>query len=58
MMAQTADAFIGIRVSGKIKKAWTAKARREHRSLSNWIVQKLEAQEEPPQPSQDAPRKA
>ena len=58
MMAQTADAFIGIRVPEKIKKAWSAKARREHRSLSNWIVQKLEAQEEPQQPSQGAPRKA
>lgn len=58
MMAQTADAFIGIRVPEKIKKAWSAKARREHRSLSNWIVQKLEAQEGPQPPNQEAPSKA
>jgi hypothetical protein len=50
MMARYADAFIGFRVPVPIKAAWLQEARRERRSLSNWIIHKIAK----PQPSPDS----
>lgn len=47
MLAQQADAFIGIRVPEPIKKLWLERARQEQRSLSNWILRQLTEKEEP-----------
>ena len=40
-------AYVGIRVPGPIKRAWEEKAKKEQRSLSNWILHSLEAIDHP-----------
>lgn len=34
--------YVGIRVPGQIKRSWEEKAKKEKRSLSNWILHSLE----------------
>ena len=57
MMAQQADAHIGLRLPEEIKRKWTEEAEREHRSLSNWIVYKIEAQEGQRDPTREDRRR-
>lgn len=55
MMAGQAKEFIGFRVSPTSKRRLEARARQEHRSLSNWIKEKLglhDDEEGPVEPNQ------
>ena len=52
-MARNADAFVGIRVPRAVKVEWEEEAKRERRSLSNWILQRLSCNRH----SQPAPEK-
>ena len=44
MMPKHADAFIGFRVPLPVKASWQEQADQEHRSLSNWIIHRLETE--------------
>lgn len=41
-MAQTEREYVGIRVPGPVKRTWEEEAKKEKRSLSNWILHSLE----------------
>jgi len=62
MLAKTASDFIRLRVAPEKKKLWEQSARRDHRTLSNWIVHQLETAQlndaRPIKPTQVAPGKA
>ncbi len=34
--------YVGIRVPGQVKRTWEEEAKKEKRSLSNWILHSLE----------------
>ena len=34
--------YVGIRVPGQVKRAWEEEAKKEKRSLSNWILHSLD----------------
>lgn len=48
-MAQSGSSleYVGLRVPGPVKRLWVEKAKQERRSLSNWILHKLEDEQYP-----------
>lgn len=34
--------YVGIRVPGQVKRSWEEQAKKQQRSLSNWILHSLE----------------
>lgn len=59
MMAGQAKEFIGFRVSVTSKRRLEERAKKEHRSLSNWIKEQLGLHDDegPIEPNQVTPRR-
>lgn len=43
MMPSTASAFVGFRISVRMKESWERQALEDHRTLSSWIIHRIES---------------